>query len=200
MSSVYSSEEEPEIEIEEEEKEKEKNAKIKAKEEKQKGKMMLVIQKMISDYNELREEEAKKQLMLTFAEKYNVRIPKKVVNRSKAAYDYFREEKIRTEYKGMKIAESSPLISAEWNKTKDNAAERKKWDDKVVSAGGVIGGVTLKDPYGLFAEVEKKNIMKENPDITKVKLNQMCRKRWRDLEEKDKGEWYAKRAKLCETM
>jgi hypothetical protein len=136
-----------------------------------------------------------------FAEKYPPVKPKKTTaaKRTKVSYDYFRESKLRNEYKGMSIAESAPLIAQEWRDVKSNAERRKVWDDMVVVGGGsTIKKAATKDPYGLFAEQERNILLQKNPDLSKEMINKECRKRWRDLEDREKGVWYAKKAKICE--
>jgi hypothetical protein len=136
-----------------------------------------------------------------FVEKYPPAKPKKTTTakRSKVSYDYFRENKLRNDYKGMSIAESAPLIAQEWKDVKMNAERRKVWDDMVISGGGgIVKKTTAKDPYGLFAEEERNVIVQHHPNLSKEMINKECRKRWRDLEDKEKGVWYAKKAKICE--
>jgi hypothetical protein len=138
-----------------------------------------------------------------FVDKYPPMKPKKTTatKRSKVSYDYFRESKLRNEFKGMSIAESAPLIAQEWKNVKTNPEQRKVWDDMVTLGGGGGGAVkktVAKDPYGLFAEEERNLILRNHPELSKDMINKECRKRWRGLEDREKGVWYAKKAKICE--
>jgi hypothetical protein len=141
------------------------------------------------------------QSVIEFAEKFPPVKPKKtiVTKRSKAAYDYFRENQMREKYKGMSIKKSSPLISQEWHNIKNNLLERKVWDDMVVGIDGGKLKDKSKDPYGLFAEEERVSILQLQPTLSRDDVNKMCRIRWREKSERDKGVWYAKKAKICES-
>lgn len=139
-----------------------------------------------------------------FVDRYPPVKPKKTTatKRSKVSYDYFRESKLRNEFKGMSIAESAPLIAQEWKIVKTNAEQRKVWDDMVTLGGGggaAVKKTVAKDPYGLFAEEERNLIIQNHPDLSKEMINKECRKRWRCLEDREKGVWYAKKAKICES-
>lgn len=134
-----------------------------------------------------------------FVEKYPPMKPKKTTKRGKVSYDYFRESKLRNDYKGKSIAESAPLIAQEWKDVKTNPARLKVWDDMVLAGGGaVVKKSAAKDPYGLFAEEERHVILQLNPTLSKEMITKECRKRWRGLEDREKGVWYAKKAKICE--
>jgi hypothetical protein len=155
---------------------------------------------MVIHFDRFVAEEEQLSYVKAFVEKYPPVKPKKTttVKRSKAAYDYFREHKLRNEFKGKSIAESSPLIASLWKDVKSDIARRKVWDDMVEGAGGNVKKTTAKDPYGLFAEEARHVILQHQPHMSKDDVNKECRKRWRGLEDREKGVWYAKKAKICE--
>jgi hypothetical protein len=155
---------------------------------------------MVIHFDRFVGEEEQLSYVKAFVEKYPPVKPKKTttVKRNKAAYDYFREDKLRNEFKGMSIAESSPLIASQWKDVKSDVERRKVWDDMVEGAGGNVKKTAAKDPYGLFADEARHVILQHQPHLSKDDVNKECRKRWRGLEDREKGVWYAKKAKICE--
>jgi hypothetical protein len=155
---------------------------------------------MVTHFDRFVGEDEQLAYVKAFVDKYPPVKPKKTTTtkRSKAAYDYFRENKLRNEFKGMSIAESAPMIAQQWKDIKADVERRKVWDDMALSGGNHVKKTVAKDPYGLFAEEARHVILQAQPHLTKDDVNKECRKRWRGLEDREKGVWYAKKAKICE--
>ena len=164
--------------------------------------------------NCLSEEDKIKQLT-AYAESHPLEKPKKTkknaddealhVDRKKSAYNYFYESHSK-ECEGMKLGDRTKHMSQLWNAVEDKsewdalaAEDKKRYDADMMRLNpNYKPKVSVGGHYALFskAEREKLNSEPEFHEASKKDLNKICRKRWRELDEKDKGMWYAKRAKI----
>jgi len=126
------------------------------------------------------------------------------IKRSRNAYNIFYDS-VKDEYKHIKqLGGKTQVIAQRWNELEDKSewialadVERKRYEQEMMASNPDYRPKKIPGPFALFS--------KELRSVADLELaaaesasdkNKICRKRWRDLGERDKGEWYAKRARL----
>lgn len=126
------------------------------------------------------------------------------IKRSRNAYNIFYDS-VKDEYKHIKqLGGKTQVIAQRWNELEDKSewialadVERKRYEQEMMASNPDYRPKKIPGPFALFSK-ELRSVA--DPELAAAESasdkNKICRKRWRDLGERDKGEWYAKRARL----
>lgn len=126
------------------------------------------------------------------------------IKRSRSAYNIFYDS-VKDKYQSIKqLGAKTQVIAAQWNELEDKSewnalaeVERKRYEQQMMAVNPEYKPKKIPGPFALFSK-ELRSVL--DPELaaaeTASEKTKICRKRWRDLGERDKGEWYAKRARL----
>jgi len=126
------------------------------------------------------------------------------IKRSRNAYNIFYDS-VKDEYQHIKqLGAKTQVIAQRWNELEDKSewtaladVERKRYEQEMMAANPDYKPKKIPGPFALFSK-ELRSV--GDPELATAESasdkTKICRKRWRELGERDKGEWYAKRARL----